>query len=912
MKGIHIDCFLLAFFMAVSSSIAVADSTIEIAAPLQLFIGQPVQSDDEGRWSVVEGIVTFAGRHGDGIKMELSSGAGHMEVTVAEAGDALAALLLKSRIRVEGLCIGVHSGINGEVVSSLSSPSQKSITILQVPQETWQRCPLGTIAELLVSNSTNDSGQLCHLRGQFGGTNEDGTVRLTDQTGKLKFKSSQGLPKVAGVEIEVLGIAGHDSSNEPVVNGVFKTTNTREKSALPILTTTEQVRWLKPEEADRRYPVKVRAVVTFLLPPPDPADGNLEDGTGGIYAWNLVASDTGATVQPGDYCEIEGDTSAGEFSPGIYCHKLKILGRGQLPEPVRPAWNELASGSLDAQWVEIEGIVLSATNNQHLEIGTQGGRIACFVANARKLDRLLNAIVRVRGVVVADWDRSRHVQGLHLNLPSEEFISLEMPPLDDPFALPGKQIKALLYYDPGQSAFRREKVAGQIIGLREGVCYMTDGTNGLRLRLEQDNKLTAGDTVEAVGFPEIDDSTATPLLTLREAVVRVTGHQPLPAAAAIAPANLLDRQHDSTRVRLEALLIRAGIYGADQVLELQSGARTFIARLDKPSGTIPPLPAGSRLQVTGVYTFNNGRVNGLAEAGPFELLLNSPADVRVLELPSWWTSRHAVMVVSGMGVLILLGLVWIGMLRQQVDRRTAQLSTVNKSLEAEIAERKRTENELVRTRLQHLLEQERTRIARDIHDELGSTLSQIRLLSEMTLSQDGSPPPIQYNNAKISSKALEATRVLDEIVWAVDPHNDTLESLASYLFSFASEYFSLAGVRFRIDAPTQIPHHVLTTQIRHQIYMAIKETLTNIVNHAQATEVWIRLRLESGKVCFVVEDNGRGFDVSAKAGDFPGASGLNNLRKRFEEIGGGFVLESAPDRGARVEFTLPLAGGVKP
>jgi len=219
---------------------------------------------------------------------------------------------------------------------------------------------------------------------------------------------------------------------------------------------------------------------------------------------------------------------------------------------------------------------------------------------------------------------------------------------------------------------------------------------------------------------------------------------------------------------------------------------------------------------------------------------------------------------------------------------------------------------LVRTRLQHLVEQERTRIARDIHDELGSTLSQIRLLSEMTLSQDGSPPPIQYNSAKISSKALEATRVLDEIVWAVDPHNDTLESLVSYLFCFTSEYFSLAGIRFRIDAPTQIPQHALTTQVRHQIYMAIKETLTNIVNHARATEVWVRLRLESGKACFVIEDNGRGFDPFAKAADQPGASGLNNMRKRFEEIGGGFVVESAPDRGARVEFTLPLEGRVKP
>ena len=313
-----------------------------------------------------------------------------------------------------------------------------------------------------------------------------------------------------------------------------------------------------------------------------------------------------------------------------------------------------------------------------------------------------------------------------------------------------------------------------------------------------------------------------------------------------------------------------------------------------------------------MYVFNNERSAAQAQPGLFELLLNSPADLRVLEWPSWWTSEHALMVVSGMAVVILFGVIWIGMLRQQVERRTAQLSAANRSLEAEIEERRRTENELVRTRLQHLVEQERTRIARDIHDELGSSLSQIRLLSEMTLSPTAAPSETQFNAGKISAKALEATHVLDEIVWAVDPQNDTLESLLNYLFSFASDYLSLAGIRFRIDAPTRIPQHVLTGPVRHQLYMAVKETLTNIVNHACATEVWMRLRLEKNTAGFIIEDNGRGFDLPGGAGGPPGASGLDNMRKRFNEIGGDFVLESAPNHGTRVKFVLPLIGEGKP
>jgi signal transduction histidine kinase len=256
------------------------------------------------------------------------------------------------------------------------------------------------------------------------------------------------------------------------------------------------------------------------------------------------------------------------------------------------------------------------------------------------------------------------------------------------------------------------------------------------------------------------------------------------------------------------------------------------------------------------------------------------------------------MLTSALLGVLALALVWINVLRHQVIKRTEQLK-------CEIQEREQAER-------RHAIEAERTRIARDIHDELGSSLSQIRLLSEMTLAQNESLPQIQDNSVKISGKALEATRVLDEIVWAVDPHNDTLESLASYLFSFASDYLSLVGIRFRIDAPTQIPHHALTAQVRHELYMAIKETLTNIVSHAQASEVWIRLRVENNAAGFVVEDNGRGFDLSGKPGDAPGASGLNNMRKRFQEIGGEFILESAPDRGTRVKFILPLAPEAKP
>jgi signal transduction histidine kinase len=190
-------------------------------------------------------------------------------------------------------------------------------------------------------------------------------------------------------------------------------------------------------------------------------------------------------------------------------------------------------------------------------------------------------------------------------------------------------------------------------------------------------------------------------------------------------------------------------YGNEQVLELQSSARTFFARLNTAAGRVQDMPVGSRLAVTGVYVVNQDKLDGRADAGPFELLLNTPADVQVLGLPSWWTSQHALIVVSGLTLVIVLSLVWIAMLRHQVGWRTSELFAANRSLTDQIAERKRAENELVRARLQHLVEQERTRIARDIHDELGCSLSQIRLLSEMTLSPNRQLADLESNATKI-------------------------------------------------------------------------------------------------------------------------------------------------------------------
>jgi signal transduction histidine kinase len=553
------------------------------------------------------------------------------------------------------------------------------------------------------------------------------------------------------------------------------------------------------------------------------------------------------------------------------------------------------SGGLDAQWVEVQGVVLSATNYD-MELGIKGGRIPCWcrVSQRDRLDRYLGAVVRVRGVVLVIHARGhdRPIVGVRLDIPSYKFISLETPAPADPFLAPTRHAKDLLVYDPGETAFRRVKVTGQIIHQRNGVCYIMEGTNGLRLIPNSGDRAAVGDVVEAVGFPDIDSPFDKPLLTLREAVIRKIGRMPLPAPIRVAPDDLLNREHDSTLVHLESRLLSVSQYRAEQVLELQAGTRVYLARLDTGSGQMLPLRVESRLDLVGVYAIRSDK------AAPFELLLNSPADIRVLKLPSWWTTQHALVVVCAMAVVILLAVAWIGLLHQQVGKRTAQLSAANQSLKAEIAERERAENELVHMRLQRLVEQERTRIARDLHDDLGSRVTQIvLLLNELALQNRLPQPGAPEHPLEISAAAQEIIQTLDETVWVVNPRNDNLPHLISYLSQFAIDFLKAANVRCRLDFPDHPPAQTLSAEMRHNLFLAVKEALNNAVRHAQATEVRLSMAIHEKSLVLAIEDNGRGFE--RPPGD-PSADGLRNMRQRMEEIGGQFNIESALNSGTKV------------
>ena len=215
----------------------------------------------------------------------------------------------------------------------------------------------------------------------------------------------------------------------------------------------------------------------------------------------------------------------------------------------------------------------------------------------------------------------------------------------------------------------------------------------------------------------------------------------------------------------------------------------------------------------------------------------------------------------------------------------------------------RLQHQLAALRQKEALEKERARIARDIHDQVGASLTQLSLLAELVESDKHHPEEVEGHARQIEQTALETTRALDEIVWTVNPSNDTLDGLITYVCKYAQDYLALAALRYRLEVPPQLPNIPITPELRHNVFLAAKEAVNNIVKHSEATAAWLRLRLEPGRFTLEIEDNGRG--LSPGAAD-KGRNGLRNMRKRLEDVGGEFSIAPGAEGGTRVSLTAPL------
>ena len=216
---------------------------------------------------------------------------------------------------------------------------------------------------------------------------------------------------------------------------------------------------------------------------------------------------------------------------------------------------------------------------------------------------------------------------------------------------------------------------------------------------------------------------------------------------------------------------------------------------------------------------------------------------------------------------------------------------------------RRMQQALAKLERQRALEWERSRIAQDIHDDLGANLAQIGMLSELIQSDTPGSHEALTHLDEIFQRAHESGRKLDEIVWAINPVHDTAEELVGYLARFAQEYLRLAHVRFRLDVPPQLGDIPLSGVQRHHLFLAVKEAVHNAVTHAAPREISLRIRFESRSLSISVADDGRGFTDKPPALYTRGSAGM---LQRMLKINGSFQRVSRPGTGTSVTFQLAV------
>jgi len=246
--------------------------------------------------------------------------------------------------------------------------------------------------------------------------------------------------------------------------------------------------------------------------------------------------------------------------------------------------------------------------------------------------------------------------------------------------------------------------------------------------------------------------------------------------------------------------------------------------------------------------------------------------LKPIKIYFWQTGWFQVLLLTVCGLVILVSL-----------RLMAQLALQNKE--------------------RFLLQGERARIARDIHDDIGARMTQLVLHGEVAQNELPADSEMRQQLNWICEEARGLLSTMDEILWAVNPQRDTLRDFAAFVCKYAQEYLGPTKIQCLFEVGPEISAAAFDLPLRRSLLMAIKETLNNAVKHSAATELHLKIHWQGQQLVVVVQDNGKGFDAAAAKSE---RNGLTNMVQRMNQLGGHCLITSQPGRGCWVELSVPL------
>jgi PAS domain S-box-containing protein len=447
---------------------------------------------------------------------------------------------------------------------------------------------------------------------------------------------------------------------------------------LPTLTRAEQIRELSLQEANRGYPVRLRAVVTYFdqqQAPPDAA-GSLpgpptptmfvQDSSGGIF---VNTSPVEVPPRVGDLIEIDGVSEQPDVAPQIGKPHWKIIGHSPLPAPHRPSFERMASGAEDSQWDEIAGTVRRVEERAGfliLEVAVNGGRLRAMVPDFHAPPpELVDAEVRIDGACGALYNEKDQIIGVLLNVPRLDLIQVLRPAPRQPFDEPAKRLENVQTFSAGSTAGHRVHVSGIVTFRQPGqLFYLADEHGSLRVETRQNTPIQAGDHVDVIGFPGVADMHP----VLQDASYRVIASGPVPPRPPVTARQVLEGDYDGARVAVEARLLEGPQARGNQSLLLDADGVSFLALQFAPATGAAPasFPSGSLVRVTGIAEVQKDE-NGRNQS--FRLLVDDAQDIALIRKPSWWTLPRTLEAL-GMSLFAFLAVLgWVLALQRRVQQQ---------------------------------------------------------------------------------------------------------------------------------------------------------------------------------------------------------------------------------------------------
>jgi signal transduction histidine kinase len=645
-----------------------------------------------------------------------------------------------------------------------------------------------------------------------------------------------------------------------------------------ILTRVDQIRALSPQEAERGYAVRIRGVITMDAPSPD---FFIQDASAGIYVEGSTSSRYPHVL--GERVELEGVTGPGKFAPVVRELKLRVLGKGALPQARLFPFAQLDSGQQDSQWVRVRGTVRSVAVDRTswsettlaLHIASVGGEFNARVpiAHVQDFSSWVDSEVLIEGVCGSLYSADRRLTGILFYVPRLSFIKIEAPAPEVP-------VTSLLLFAPGTGAAHRVRVRGvvEFQQQREALFLQVQG-KGLRVLSKDNTRLAIGDLVDVVGFPAVGESAP----IIEDAVLHRVGQASPPRPVPLE----LDQpweQFDGALVTTEAKLLDRQQRPDGLTLLLQSGGVFFSATLpaDSDYGNLVTVPLNSDVNLTGVCLVQSGGLWHTPQS--FRMLLRSPGDVRVLRTPSWWNLRHTLWILAVTLGVLLFAFAWVVVLGRRV----------------------REQMRVIRQKLKHsAVLEERNRIARELHDNLEQELAGITMQLDLAADCFQQSPGLArqaLNTARDMSRhsMVEARRSVWDLRCQMLEEGDLVFAIRQTVEPLATRENAQFEVSV-LGTPSRLPG-----QIEMNLLRIAQEAAANAVKHGQARRVDITLEYGADSVSLAVADDGRGFAASETLPT--GHFGMLDMRERAQSLQSQLIVESHPGRGTRVALEVPLRG----